>query len=187
MSAFRRMFAAALVCLAGCASAQQLDQLEAACVLGPHWKQLSRSAGMVFTGTVLRVERQSATSHRPLPIVELKFQVDRAIAGVQAGQVLTLREWEGAASGHRAMRVGQRVLLFLYPRSRLGLTSPVGGALGQFEIDSQGKLVAYDSSVPRNSGSTGSLRPLAQPSSVPQDATLLQLERAIRSARKNKE
>jgi hypothetical protein len=32
------------------------------------------------------------------------------------------------------------VLLFLYPASRLGLTSPVGGPLGRFHVDNAGRV-----------------------------------------------
>jgi hypothetical protein len=39
------------------------------------------------------------------------------------------------------MRGGQRLLIFLYPPSRLGLTSPVGGPLGQVVLDSRGEIV----------------------------------------------
>ena len=62
MSPFRRVCAFVLVLvfawvfLESLASAQQLDQLAAARVLGPEWKQLSRAAGKVFAGTVLGTE-----------------------------------------------------------------------------------------------------------------------------------
>jgi hypothetical protein len=39
------------------------------------------------------------------------------------------------------MRGGQRLLIFLYPPSRLGLTSPVGGPLGQVVLSSRGEIV----------------------------------------------
>ncbi len=140
MAVFRRLFALAFVCLASLGVAQRSDQLAAACVLGPRWEQLSRSAGMIFSGTVLGIETQPARKDRPLPLVLTKFRVDRAIAGVQSGQVITVREWAGAWPTHRAMRVGQRLLIFLYPTSWLGLTSPVGGALGQVALNSRGEI-----------------------------------------------
>ena len=39
---------------------------------------------------------------------------------------------------HRPMRKGEHFLLFLYPPSRLGLTSPVRGAQGQVPLDAGG-------------------------------------------------
>ncbi len=141
MAAFRRLFALAVVCLASFSAAQPSDQLAAARVLGPHWRQISRSAGMIFSGTVLAVESRPARKGQPLPLIVTKFRVDLAIAGVQPGQVLTVREWSGASSMHRSMRDGQRMLIFLYPPSRLGLTSPIGGPLGEVMLDSRGEIV----------------------------------------------
>jgi hypothetical protein len=141
MPAFKRMFALAVVSLASVSAAQYSDQVVAAGVLGPRWKQISRSAGMIFSGTVLEVETRPATKDRPLPLVLVKFRVDRAIAGVRSGQLLTVREWAGAWSTHRAIRSGERMLIFFYPPSRLGLTSPVGGLFGQVPLDSRGEVV----------------------------------------------
>jgi hypothetical protein len=179
-------------CLSSFAAAQQSDRVIAERVLGPQWKQLSRRAGMIFVGTVLTAATQTATDHtaatdRPIPgavsgtppgtipAVQLSFRVDRAIAGVEQGQILTIHEWAGAWSMHRPMRSGQHILIFLYPLSRLGFTSPVGGARGQVALDSSGKNVAK----------SGSPQP-----PVPADTrsvSVVQLERAIRSARNEEE
>jgi hypothetical protein len=86
----------------------------------------------------------------------LSFRVDEPIAGVERGQILTIREWAGAWSMHRPMSRGEHILIFLYPPSRLGLTSPVGGSLGQIALD---------------------------PSGVGGAISVTQLERAIRRAR----
>lgn len=57
------------------------------------------------------------------------------------GQSLNIREWAGLWAKGERYRTGERVLLFLYPPSRLGLTSPVGGDLGRFEIEPDGILL----------------------------------------------
>jgi hypothetical protein len=54
---------------------------------------------------------------------------------------LTILEWLGLWSSGQRYAVGEHVLLFLYPPSRLGLTSAVGGALGQFHLDSGGGIL----------------------------------------------
>ncbi len=141
MAAFRRFFLLAVVCVASFSAAQFSDQAAAARVLGPRWRQMSRASGMIFSGTVLEIEAQPVRKGRPLPLVVIKFRVNLAIAGVQRGQVVTVSEWSGAWSMHRAMRSGQRVLIFLYPPSRLGLTSPVDGSAGQVVLDSRGEIV----------------------------------------------
>jgi len=181
------------VCLSSHIAAQQSDQVIAERVLGPQWKQLSRRAGIIFAGTVLAtpaqtVTTQTAASDRVVPgappAVELSFRVDQAIAGVEPGQVLTIHEWAGAWSMHRPMSKGQHILIFLYPPSRLGLTSPVGGSLGQVALDPSGKNVSEYVREP-----AASVSPRNEPSTrrhVPVDArsvSVVQLERAIRSAR----
>src|SRR5208282_3617164 len=116
MRASRRFLAVALVCLSNfclsnfClstfAAAQQSDQVIAERVLGPQWKQLSRRAGIIFAGTVLTAAKQNVATQpaatdqaapttvpAAIPAMELSFRVDRAIAGVERGQVLTIHEW----------------------------------------------------------------------------------------------
>ncbi len=124
---------------------------------------------MIFAGTVLATGPEPvATVGRTLPgaipAIQLRLRVDAAIAGVEHGQVLTIREWTGAQSMHRPMNPGQHILLFLYPLSRLGLTSPVGGSRGQVFLDPSGKNVSRSGGV-----------------------SVLQLERAIRRARSEEE
>jgi hypothetical protein len=186
MSPFRRMCvfvlasAFAWVSLESLAAAQELDELAAARVLGPEWEQLSRAAGMVFAGTVLGTG--PATKNQAIPTIEVKLRVDRAIAGVHQGEVLTIREWEGAWSRQPALHAGQRVLLFLYAPSRLGLTSPVGGPLGQIALNENGETV-----LPSAHGPVVSPNSALPVPSLPVPATAIrldQLERAIRGARK---
>ncbi len=205
MRASRRVLFVALACLSVClsisAAGQQSDQVIAERVLGPQWKQLSHRAGMIFAGTVLTTAAQTPAIDRavpaatpsvqtpaiPTPAIQLIFRVDRAIAGVEPGQILTIHEWAGAWSMHRPMSSGQHILIFLYPPSRLGFTSPVGGSLGQVALDSSGKNVSDQEQKPAAVGvRNGSPpRPL-----VPVDTgsvSVVQLERAIRSARTEEE
>ncbi len=209
----------------GCAAAQssldrETDQVAAERVLGPRWKQLSRRAGMIFAGTVLATATPTATSQnvtgqnatsqnaaadhlqagavpRATPGVQLSFRVDEAIAGVEPGQVLTIHEWAGAWSMHRPMSKGQHILIFLYPPSRVGLTSPVGGSLGQVALDPTGKNVSQpekpnvrepdansklqDASSPRPRVTVAGGNVTGNISAV--QVSVVQLERAIRSAR----
>ncbi len=152
MGVSRRGLVVALAFLSGFVAAQQSDQVIAERVLGPQWKQLSRRAGMIFAGTVLTAAAQNGTTQTAAtdridpgttPAVQLSFRVDEAIAGVERGQVLTIHEWAGAWSMHLPMSKGQHFLIFLYPPSRLGLTSPVGGSLGQIALDSSGQTVSF--------------------------------------------
>jgi hypothetical protein len=172
----------------------QSDQVVAERVLGPQWKQLSRRAGMIFAGTVLETQWPSTRALSNVlavpggaEAVRLTFRVDVPIAGVEPAQILTIHEWVGASSSDRPIRSGQHILLFLYPPSRLGLTSPVGGALGQIELDASGKYVAQYVQKLGGPAPSGASAPPVAPvggsfASNPA-VSLIQLQRAIRSAR----
>jgi len=199
MSLPKRVLVVAIVCLSSFAAAQQSDQVIAERVLGPQWKQLSRRAGMIFAGTVLAAATQTvttqvaatdqvipATTPSTTPAVQLSFRVDHAIAGVERGQILTIHEWAGAWSMHRPMSRGQHMLIFLYPLSRLGFTSPVGGSLGQVALDPTGKNVSkYERKPPALIGNDLTRRPPVP--ADPRSVSVVQLERAIRSARNEEE
>jgi hypothetical protein len=156
---------------------------------------------MIFAGTVLAtpiqnltaqtVKTRTAAGNRPIagttPAMELSFRVDEAIAGVERGQILTIHEWAGPWSMHRPMTSGQRILIFLYPPSRLGLTSPVGGSLGQVALDPSGK----NAIVPRRAAAISfqdasppwSRAPVNSGNVSSGSVSVIQLERAIRAAR----
>ena len=89
---------------------------------------------MIFAGKVLRVRRVPAENLRDLETVEISFHVETAIRGVRTGQTLSIREWAGLWVAQPRYRVGERVVLFLYPPSQLGLTSPVADGRGCFLI-----------------------------------------------------
>lgn len=102
--------------------------------------QLTKKAGFIFAGRVLRVERPAAQADR-VPVVQVTLQVEHALLGTQRGQIFTLTQWAGAWDSGPHLRPGQRLLLFLYPCSPTGLTSVVGGRLGQFDLDAGGNIV----------------------------------------------
>lgn len=103
--------------------------------------QLSRAAGMIFSGRVIAIKPGATFGGQAVEAVAVTFHVERAIRGVKDGETLSIRQWAGLWSSGQPFRVGERVFLFLYSPSRLGLTSPVGGALGRFSVDSAGRIV----------------------------------------------
>jgi hypothetical protein len=102
---------------------------------------LARAAGAIFSGTVSAIARRPAAHGQGVETVAITFHVENAIRGTTAGEDLTISQWIGLWSGGQRYRVGERVLLFLYPASKLGLTSCVGGALGRFAIDPRGHVL----------------------------------------------
>ncbi len=107
-------------------------------------QQIAGAAGMIFSGRVTFVGRAggrlSSTPGQTTASTMITFQVEHAIRGTTTGQNLTIHEWAGLWTSKEHYRVGERVMLFLYPPSRLGLTSPVAGPMGRFAIDPQGRI-----------------------------------------------
>jgi hypothetical protein len=106
--------------------------------------QMAHAAGMIFSGTVTGIARspaRSQSSTQSVKTVAITFRVDQAIRGATPGQYLTINQWIGMWMSGQRYRVGERVLLFLYPPSKLGLTSCVGGLLGRFSLDSAGHVM----------------------------------------------
>ncbi len=106
------------------------------------FRQTVRKSGLVFDGTVTAIERDTGTGNIP-QTYRISFRVNQGLRGVRTGATLTIREWAGlwvsepGAGGptHRPRyRLGERAVLFLYPASRTGLTSPVGGMKGKLAV-----------------------------------------------------
>ena len=102
--------------------------------------QFVRAAGMIFSGTVTRIERRPATRGQAVETVAITIRVENAIRGTTPGEDRTITQWIGLWSSGQRYRIGERVLLFLYPNSKLGLTSCVGGPLGRFAVDPAGRV-----------------------------------------------
>ena len=96
---------------------------------------------MIFSGTVTGVVRHAATTGQAMETVSITFHVENAIRGATPGDEVTIRQWIGLWSGGQRYRLGERALLFLYPPSKLGLTSCVGWPLGRFNLDPQGRVL----------------------------------------------
>jgi len=100
-------------------------------------RQIVRDSAMIFSGTVLTVERLGAAPSSQ-GIMRIKFRVQNAVRGARPGQIVQICEWGGLWTDSERYRPGETVMLFLYPNSKLGLTSPVGGAAGRFQVDKLG-------------------------------------------------
>ena len=136
--------ALALLSLPAAGQASQADQqLPAISSL----RLLTQNSGYIFDGTVLSVQAVPNDDH-DLATVQITFRVEQAIRGTRAGQILTIREWAGLWNSGERYHPGERLLLFLYSPSSLGLTSPVGGPSGRFAVDSGGNAVIENGRLP---------------------------------------
>jgi hypothetical protein len=105
------------------------------------FQQLVRTAGIIFSGRVVSVGDTASSSGPEHAATSITFQVEHAIRATLPNQSVTIHEWAGLWSRGERYRVGERVLLFLYGPSKLGLTSPVAGTMGRFAVDSQDRIV----------------------------------------------
>jgi hypothetical protein len=103
--------------------------------------QLTQAAGTIFSGTVTAVVLRPVSRDQEIETVAVTFHVERAIRGVTPGEDFTISQWVGLWSSGQRYRVGERLLAFLYPTSKLGLTSCVGGAMGRFSVDLFGNIL----------------------------------------------
>ena len=138
------------------------------------------AAGIIFRGTVISVARILPNHANQVDTVEIQFHVDEGLRGAKTGSTLRIREWTGLWTSHDRYRVGERVALFLYPPSRLGLTSPVGGDLGRFPVDDSGKIVLEPEPTQR------ALSPVNAPRPVPpRTVTPRELRQFVRRGTEN--
>jgi hypothetical protein len=103
--------------------------------------QIAQVAGTIFSGTVTTITRRPATHSQSIETVAVTFHVETAIRGSTPGEDLTISQWIGLWSSGQRYRVGERVLLFLYPPSKLGLTSCVAGSMGRFVVDPRERVM----------------------------------------------
>jgi hypothetical protein len=114
-------------------------------------RQIFRAAGIIFSGRVTFVEpaeNRATLSAGQSASTAVTFYVEDALRGTATGQSLTIHEWSGLWRGREHYRVGERVFLFLYSPSKLGLTSPVAGGMGRFAIDPQGNIAMNAKNIP---------------------------------------
>jgi len=104
------------------------------------FRQIIRSSAMIFAGIVLRVDHLRANPGNPVEITQISFRVETAIRSTRPHQVIQIREWGGLWNAGERYTPGEKVLLFLYANSKLGLTSPVGGPAGRFQEDAKGRV-----------------------------------------------
>ncbi len=149
----RRAWYAVIVATALCASTAQ-----AASVLPATPEELVDLAGAAFYGVCETVESQ--VDARGLHIYEVTYRVERILKGASSSHVVfrvvnSMMAEDGHVEGGVApFTVGSRDLLFLYPESAWGYTSPVAGAQGRFQVgvDADGHAVVRNPFLEQDMG-----------------------------------
>jgi hypothetical protein len=110
------------------------SEASGATVKAMNLEEICKMAGTIFSGVCTQV----ATVHEPAiqgDVLVYTFEADRILKGRQSESVV-IRMHRRLAVYARAPKfeVGEKVVLFLYPASDLGFTSPVGFGQGKFYI-----------------------------------------------------
>lgn len=115
-------------------------------------RAMMAQADVVFVGSVTDVRRVAGDGFAAAAgVVEISFQVEQGIRGVDGGSY-TLREWGGLwAGGVKRYAVGSRLLMLLHAPGVTGMSSPVGGMDGAIPVKGSSPLVgAEDRTVAEN-------------------------------------
>jgi hypothetical protein len=104
-------------------------------------RSMTRRSGSIFAGRVVAIQYLRPHFSGEVATVRVTFRVERGIRGARTGRQFVLREWAALWNGGQRYSIGERVLLFLYPASKVGLTSPVGGERGRFRLDPKGQVI----------------------------------------------
>lgn len=125
--------------------------------------QMTRQAEKIFVGRCQ--ESAVELDENGIPATYVRFQVLQPLKGVSEGETVLIKQYgvlkeplqvrEGEKAivplksislSPKGYRPGEEYLLFFYPESILGFTSPVGAGQGKFEIltDKQGLKVVQN-------------------------------------------
>lgn len=116
-------------------------------------KTIDQQAERVFVGDVISVA--SDLDEYQIPATFVRLQVLEGIRGVRTGDQILIKQYRGGSridgsdgsvlifpktlrQSPLFFQEGERLVLFLYPESRYGFTSPVGFGQGAFSIEREG-------------------------------------------------
>ncbi len=126
--------------------------LQATMVLPLTTNQMADQSERIFVGRCLGVA--SELDEYQIPSTYVRLEVIRDVKGTEPGEQILIKQFgtdrkpldvrEGESAivptktfslPGRSFEIGREYLLYLYPESSLGFTSPVGGGQGKLEVD----------------------------------------------------
>lgn len=101
-------------------------------------EEIIAASGKIFAGYLVKSEIIDKDPESELPIVKYTFKISEGVKGIGNKDRITFKQWLPTARGEGYER-GRKYVLFLYPDSSLGITSPVGlSNQGQFYVERKG-------------------------------------------------
>ena len=100
-------------------------------------EEITSASDRIFAGICTGAEEIEEDLESKLPVFKYTFKITEAIKGLNGKEEITFKQWKPTTNG-ASYEIGEKYVLFLYPNSERGLTSPVGFLQGQFEIQKKG-------------------------------------------------
>ncbi len=97
-------------------------------------EEITHASDRIFSGKCLKAEETQDENN--LPVVKYTFSVNENIKGVHDKEI-TFKQWQPTARDG-GYEVEKKYVLFLFPDSEKGLTSPVGFSQGKFLVETTG-------------------------------------------------
>ena len=97
-------------------------------------EEVTGSADKIFTGICTGIEEIADDPVSMLQVTQYKFHVLEGIKGVKNNSDIVFKQWQPVSKDSN-FEIAKKYILFLYPESKLGLTSPVGYLQGLFKVE----------------------------------------------------
>lgn len=98
-------------------------------------EKMVKSAGTIFSGRCIDVQNGVHPDYQNVNVKFVEFDILDVLEGRVGDRLKFMQFGNGIEMPHAPKyRKGENVLLFLYPASQYGFTSPVGGHQGKFSI-----------------------------------------------------
>lgn len=118
-------------------------------------EEIVSASDRIFTGRCISVEEiEKDKDSRNLPTIKFTFKVTEGIKGTGNKKEISFKQWKPTIRNAN-YQIGKKYVLFLFPDSKFGLTSPVGFLQGQFEIEEKG--IIFKKEVVKNKTSNKGL------------------------------
>lgn len=101
-------------------------------------KEITDSADKIFSGICKEIEEIENDPVSHLQVTKYTFHVLTKIKGnIEVNSEISFKQWKPTTKdvGYKA---GEKYIVFLYPNSNMGLTSPVGYLQGHFLVERSG-------------------------------------------------
>lgn len=96
-------------------------------------EEITESGDRIFAGVCTNVEEIKKDPQAKLPVVKYTFKIIEKIKGFEGQKEVSFKQWLPTTTD-AGYEIGKKYVLFLYPNSTIGLTSPVGFLQGHFSV-----------------------------------------------------